>query len=154
MAEEAHLAGGAGQPLWGPTLEHAEHDRRARDGDRQAIFVEAIVQERGQRDGDEEFRRRLVELDAELVLARRIAGEASNPVESASAMRDKDKLKHERKSLVDRRTRDVDREVRRAVRLLVQRQSDDAVSWLLSHGCERSQWPGQDNAIARRMPEE
>src|SRR6266446_3912073 len=33
MAEEAHLSGGADQPLWGPTLEHAQHDRRARDGE-------------------------------------------------------------------------------------------------------------------------
>src|SRR3984893_17177169 len=33
MAEEAHLGGGADQPFRGPALEHAQYDRRSRDGE-------------------------------------------------------------------------------------------------------------------------
>jgi len=65
---------------------------------------------------------------------RRIA-EASQPGLDEGLQREKDRLKHQRKKLLDRKTMAVDREVRRLTRSRVQRIHEQTVNWLTQHGC-------------------
>jgi prephenate dehydrogenase len=55
--------------------------------------------------------------------------------------RQKDTLKHRRKALIDRRTGEVDRTVRRETRARVNEIADVAVTYLLAHGCSRTPSP-------------
>jgi prephenate dehydrogenase len=64
----------------------------------------------------------------------------------------KDRLKHERKALVDRRTADIDRDVRRATRARVQGIADAALAWLISHGCSLPSRGGANSAVTQPFP--
>jgi hypothetical protein len=101
------------------------------------VHPAAVVARRhtAQEAGDAAFRERLAQLDSRLAVARRDEEQRADPGRRFEASRAKDSLKHERKTLVDRRIAEIDREVRRSVRLLVQRRCDEAIAWLLAHGC-------------------
>jgi hypothetical protein len=136
--------------IWDAELQVVDGAEIETDGEREVLLTLAVVVHPGavvarrrtaQDTGDAPFRERLAQLDEMLSVAR------GEEVDADSARRDlarrtKDRLKHERKALVDRRTAEVDREVRRAVRLLVQRRCDEAVTWLLAHGCRQSKRAG------------
>ena len=63
----------------------------------------------------------------------------------------KDRLKHERKSLLDQRTREIDREVRRVTRRRVQEIGDAALIWLTSHGCAIAPWVSPPSRIDQAL---
>jgi prephenate dehydrogenase len=97
--------------------------------------AEIIRARRQARDAlDPEFRFELRQLDTALERARRNAT-ASGAAEQVVSRSEKDRLKHERKALLDRQTAAIDRAVRRAARDRVQAIADATVAWLYRHGC-------------------
>ncbi len=112
-----------------------------------------------QRASDTAYRERLQRLDAELAAVRRRIEEATDAADRLALAREKDRLKHERKAQIDRRTAEVDREVRRAARARVQEICERAIAWLLERGCSRgarSRPPEEGNRGGERFgqPEE
>jgi len=67
--------------------------------------------------------------------ARRAIDGADQQSKRTALLREKDRLKRQRKNMIDQRTAAVDRAVRRETRLEVQRIYQEAVSWLTEHGC-------------------
>ncbi len=138
-------------PIWDVTVEVADGGSVAPSLVAALVTFSVVVhprlvvriRENAQKDGAEAFRRALTAVDVALGSARQTSDAATDPLTRESAERQKDGLKHQRKALIDRRTREIDRDVRRSVRLLVQQKCDATVSWLLNHGCERPRWPEQ-----------
>jgi prephenate dehydrogenase len=89
-----------------------------------------------EQEGAEDHARSMQTLEAELDGVHRRIESARDPADRAALEKEKDRLKHERKAAIDRRTADVDREVRRFARRRVQDIGDATVAWLLVHGCE------------------
>jgi hypothetical protein len=103
----------------------------------------------------DQFEARLRDLESALTAVRSDAGSARGPDDRIAMERRKDRLKRERKALIDERTTAIDREVRRAVRSLVQRRLDETVDWLLDHGCQRASRAvafGPDGVTSKRLP--
>jgi prephenate dehydrogenase len=110
------------------------------------VHPNELVQARraAQRAGEPEFRDQIRQIDAALAEIRQ--GAVAVPGRTALGAK-KDRLKHARKALVDRRTAEIDREVRRAARALVQRTADVAVQWLLAHGCAPVASPPRESIL-------
>lgn len=136
---------GSGSQIWDATIAFSEPSART-DGRRLAQLTLAVVLHPAElvtarraalQQGADEFRATLEAIDAPLnELYRRIAvpGEAT----LADLERGKDRLKRERKALLDQRTAEIDRAVRRAAKARVQAICGSAVEWLLRHGCARN----------------
>jgi prephenate dehydrogenase len=123
-------------PIWDVDVREAAVGAPATNGTFEALITLSMVvhpatvfalRQQAQQAGDADFRVRLADFNARLNAARHGEGEA---------VRLKDQLKHARKALVDRRTAEVDREIRRLVRTRVNDRCDEAVAWLLQHGCQ------------------
>jgi hypothetical protein len=132
--------------IWRVSLGLSDGDRSPTPGTKAVVLTLAIVvhpaeivatRREIQRLGEDAFQSSLQNVESALAEARRRADEAANDRGHSTLIREpvKDRLKHERKLLLDRRTAEVDREVRRVTRRHVQRICDEAIGWLLQRGC-------------------
>ena len=82
----------------------------------------------------EEFKKELEEIEAGITEIYRVE---RSTVETDRLMlaKEKDRRKRERKALIDRRTTQVDRQVRQETRVLVQGIFEQAMAWLQERGC-------------------
>ncbi len=86
--------------------------------------------------GAKAFARELSELDARLTeIHGHLEAGIARGAKYDALSREKDRLKHQRKAVIDQRTAWVDRRVRQETRLRVQSIFEQAVSWLNAHGC-------------------
>ena len=93
----------------------------------------------------------LDQIDSQLALVRTQLDESLGIWDRSTLDSRKDRLKHERKSLLDRRTREIDREVRRVTRRRVQEIGDAALTWLASHGCAIAPWVSPPSGIDQAL---
>jgi prephenate dehydrogenase len=138
---------GASQ-IWRVSLGVNEGGRTSRSGSKAVVVTLAIVVHPAEvvatrqeilRSNEDDFQSALRCIERELADVRSQAIATANDASGLTRIRNpvKDRLKRERKSLLDRRTADVDREVRRVTRKHVQRICDEAIGWLLERGCSR-----------------
>lgn len=137
-------ARGQGSQIWDATIEFlARLDPDRSDGLRPARLTLVVVlhpselvdlRREIQQPGAEAFRASLDHLDVQLDALYR-EREASGAVSASDRARPMDQLKRARKALLDQRTAEVDRAVRRAAKARVQAICATAIEWLLRHGC-------------------
>jgi prephenate dehydrogenase len=134
---------GASQ-IWHASLRAAGDGRSPGPGTRAALLTLAIVvhpselvaaRQEVQQSGEDAFRAALSRIEADLAEVRRQTPGATDEAVRPALLREKDRLKHARKALIDRRTAEVDREVRRLIRGRVQRICEETIDWLLRRGC-------------------
>jgi hypothetical protein len=137
-------AWGVGSQIWSVDLTDGDVSWPAQPGQKPALVTLSIVihpaelvaiRDELRREHDNLESATFDRLDHDLLDVRSRLANPDTPDNRQDLLAQKDRLKHERKAFVDRRTANIDRDVRRAARSHVQRIADTALSWLVSHGC-------------------